>query len=323
MNDDIYISVVAPVYNEEEVLPEFYRRLTAVMESVGKPYEIILVNDGSRDRSLQIIKELNAKDRRVKAVDLSRNFGHQIALTAGIDHAAGQAVIVMDSDLQNPPELIPQMVALWREGYDVVNTVRNDAAVYSPTVRLMGASFYGLMKRVSGLNLAYGQSDFRLMDRKVVQALQTMREGSRFLRGLTEWAGFQQTAIPYELEKRFAGKSKYNLLKYLSFAIDGILSFSIVPLRMAVFLGLFVAAWGFAEGVFYICKKVFFGIPVPGWTELIVTLLFLGGLILVVLGVIGEYIGRIYEEVKQRPLYFVKEHVGFHNLDEVTHCQRR
>lgn len=307
----MFVSIVAPVYNEEDVLLEFYRRVTAIMETLGFPYEIVLVNDGSRDGSLELMKELHARDERVKAVDLSRNFGHQIALTAGIDHATGRAVIVMDSDLQNPPELIPQMIEKWQEGYHVINMVRDDTSVYSPVVRLMGASFYALMKRISGLDLAYGQSDFRLMDRKVVDALKTMREGGRFLRGLTEWAGFQQVEIPYKLEKRFAGKSKYNLLKYISFAIDGIISFSIIPLRLAIFLGMIVAMLGFIEGVWYVYRKIFYGIPVEGWTELIVTTLFLGGLILVVLGVIGEYIGRIYNEVKCRPLYLVRELVGF------------
>lgn len=308
---DYTYSVVVPVYNEEDVLPELYRRLTAVMRSIGGPYEIIFVNDSSKDRTLDIIKDLNSKDSSIKVLTFSRNFGHQVALTAGMDHARGKAVILMDGDLQHPPELIPKMAEKWREGGEVIFTIRDDRGQYSWVMRSFMASFYFLLSKISKLNLQYGQSDFRLLDRKVVDVLKGLREEGRFLRGLTEWVGFRRCEVHFPLENRFAGASKWSFLKHIEFALDGIIGFSKTPLRIAVFSGAVVALLGFFEALRVIYLKVFCGIQLTGWPELIIAVLLLGGIQLITIGILGEYLGRVFEQGKQRPLYIVADKIGF------------
>lgn len=304
-------SIVIPVYDEEAVLAETYARLVAVMEGAGEPFEIIFVNDGSRDRSPEILRDLSGWDRRVKVLNFSRNFGHQVAMTAGMDHAGGEAVVLMDADLQHPPELIPRMIAKWKEGCEVVFTVRDDKESYSPFMRFLMASFYSLLRRVSKLDIRYGQSDFRLMDRKVVDVFRTMREEDRFLRGLTEWVGFRQCGVTYQLEKRSAGRSKWSITKHIELAVDGIVGFSKAPLRIAMFCGVVTACLGFIEALRVVYLKAFCGIALTGWPELIVAVLFLGGLQLMTIGILGEYVGRIFEQGKGRPLYIVREALGF------------
>lgn len=304
-------SIVIPVYNEEEVLPELYRRLTIVMRSMGEPYEIILVNDSSKDRTLEMIKDLNSKDSCVKVITFSRNFGHQVALTAGIDHAKGRAVILMDADLQHPPELIPKMVEKWKEGSEVVFTIRDDSGQYSWVMRSFMASFYFILSKISKLDLQYGQSDFRLLDRKVVDVLKSLREQNRFLRGLTEWVGFKQCQVHFPLEDRFAGASKWSFLKHVEFALDGIIGFSKTPLRIAIFSGAAIALLGFFEALRVIYLKVFCGMQLTGWPELIIAVLLLGGIQLITIGILGEYLGRVFEQGKQRPLYIITDKVGF------------
>ena len=308
---DYTYSIVIPVYNEKEVLPELYRRLTAIMKSMGESYEIIFVNDSSKDRTLEMIKDLNSKDPGIKVITFSRNFGHQVALTAGIDHAKGKAVILMDADLQHPPELIPKMAEKWREGSEVVFTIRDDKKQYSWIMRSFMAAFYFLLGKISKLNLKYGQSDFRLLDRKVVDVLKGLREQSRFLRGLTEWVGFKQCEIHFPLEDRFAGASKWSFLKHVEFALDGIIGFSKTPLRIAIFSGAVIALLGFFEALRVIYLKVFCGMQLTGWPELIIAVLLLGGIQLITIGILGEYLGRVFEQGKERPLYIITDKVGF------------
>lgn len=304
-------SIVIPVYNEEDVLPELYRRLTTVMKSMGEPYEIIFINDSSKDRTLEMIKDLNSKDPGIKVITFSRNFGHQVALTAGMDHAKGKAVILMDADLQHPPELIPKMAEKWKEGSEVVFTIRDDRGQYSWVMRSFMASFYFILSKISKLSLQYGQSDFRLLDRKVVDVLKSLREQNRFLRGLTEWVGFRQCEVHFPLEDRFAGASKWSFLKHIEFALDGIIGFSKTPLRIAIFSGAAIALLGFFEALRVIYLKVFCGMQLTGWPELIIAVLLLGGIQLITIGILGEYLGRVFEQGKERPLYIVADKVGF------------
>ncbi len=276
-------------------------------------FEFIFVDDGSTDATAAVLHELSLTDARVRGVRLSRNFGQQVAATAGLEHATGDAVVLMDADLQDPPEIVGQMIARWREGYHVVYAERTDRAGETAFKLWSAKAFYNIVNRVSQVRIPPDTGDFRLMDRQVVDALLRMPERDRFLRGMVSWVGYRQVAIPYQREARFAGETKYPLLKMIRFATDGILSFSFVPLRLAVWTGFFTLGLAFL-GIAYAVLLRFFFDPshwVRGWASTFVAILFMGGVQLVSLGIIGEYVGRIYGEVKQRPLYFVRERFGF------------
>ncbi|QPA32889.1 glycosyltransferase family 2 protein [Thermaerobacillus caldiproteolyticus] len=300
-------SVIIPVYNEALVIRETYKRLKTVMEQTDGPYELLFVNDGSEDETLSILKELSVKDETVKYLDFSRNFGHQIAITAGMDYAAGEAVIIIDADLQDPPELILQMIQKWKEGYEVVYAKRTKRKGETVFKKVTAHVFYRLLRASTEIDIPLDTGDFRLIDRKVCDQLVSMRERSRFVRGLVSWVGFKQTAIEYERDERFAGETKYPLKKMLRFSMDGITSFSYKPLKLASLLGFLLSfssvIWMFV--VLYL--KLFTDSTVAGWSSLLMATLFFNGVVLIMLGVMGEYIGRIYDEVKHRPLYILKD----------------
>ena len=307
------ISIVAPVYNEEEVLHELYRRVSVVMDNTEDSWELVLVNDGSRDRSAEVIGELHEQDERVRGISFSRNFGFQIAATAGIDHAQGDAVILTDADLQDPPEVYPKMIAKWREGFDVVYGVRLSREGETWFKLVTAKVFYRLIYRITNINIPLDTGDFRLMDRRVVTAIRRMRERNRFLRGMVPWVGYRQTGVEYERDARFAGESKFSSVsQMLPFAIDAITSFSYFPLRMATYFGFIVAGLS-ALLILVVVLLRLFGpeAPLLGQATTLIAVLFLGGVQLISLGVLGEYLGRIYDEVKERPLYLVDKRWGF------------
>lgn len=306
------LSVIVPCYNEEPVLRETHRRLTGVLEELKDlEFEIIYVDDGSRDLTLKILEELQRQDERVCVLRLSRNFGHQIAVTAGLENAAGDAVIIIDADLQDPPEVIPEMVRRWREGYHVAYGQRIEREGETGFKLWSAKAFYRLINRLSETKMPLDTGDFRLMDRKVTDNLLAMPERDRFLRGMVSWIGFEQVAVPYQRGRRQAGESKYPLLKMIRFATDGIVSFSIMPLKIAIWTG-FVAIWLAIGGIIVaVAVRLLDKNLDRGWASLFVAVLFMGGIQLVSLGIIGEYLGRIYTEVKRRPLYIVQERLGF------------
>jgi dolichol-phosphate mannosyltransferase len=303
-------SFVIPVLNERETLPELYRRLAGVMAQLDGSSEIVLVDDGSTDGSFDVMKELHENDPRVKAVRLSRNFGHQVALTAGLDHALGNAVVIMDGDLQDPPEVVLELAKRWREGFDVVYAVRDDRDGESRAKLATAKWFYRLMGRMSEVPIPLDAGDFRLVDRRAVDAVSSMREHSRYLRGMFAWVGYDQTGVRYSRSARHAGRTKFPLRKMLSFAMDGIVSFSAVPLRLALALGFSVSALSILAGVLAVIFRVTGVYLVSGWASIVVGMSFLGGVQLTVLGVMGTYIASIHEEVKRRPLYLVRDRVG-------------
>jgi dolichol-phosphate mannosyltransferase len=310
------LSVVIPVYNESETLPELYDRLDDVLSALGETYEIIFVNDGSSDRSLEILRELRKEDGNIKIISFSRNMGHQVALTAGLDHANGEAVITMDADLQHPPQFIAQLVAKWREGYEIVYTVRERTEGTSWVKNLTSGLFYRLLRAISQVDVKPSAADFRLMGRKAVSAFRSLRERRRYVRGLVPWLGFPSTEVPYIADKRFAGDSKYSWRKMGQLALSGIMSFSVVPLRIALYLGLVIAAFSGIYALYAIYSRVFTDRLRSGWASLIVVTLFLGSIQLIFMGILGEYIATIMEEVKQRPLYIVEEKLGFEETDD-------
>jgi glycosyltransferase involved in cell wall biosynthesis len=295
-----------PAYNEEEVLSEFHRRLCSVMEQLGARAEIIYVNDGSRDHTIEVCRRLKASDPRVAIVDLSRNFGKEIALTAGLDHAHGDAVVVIDADLQDPPELIPQLIRHWNDGYDVVYAQRVSRAGETVVKKATAHAFYRIVKHISGVHIPEDTGDFRLLSRRAVEALRKLREQHRFMKGLYAWIGFPQRAVPYARDPRFAGHTKWNYWRLWNFAIEGITSFTIAPLKVATYFGLLVAVWAFLYALRVIWKTLMYGDPVPGYPSLMVVILFLGGVQLLAIGVLGEYLGRMFNETKGRPLYLVQ-----------------
>jgi glycosyltransferase involved in cell wall biosynthesis len=302
-------SIVVPLYEEEAVLPKLYERLVPVLDALDGPAEVLFVVDGGQDRSFGIVKELRARDARVKGIRFSRNFGHQYALSAGIDHARGDAVIMMDGDLQHPPEAIPKLIEQWRAGAQVVNTYRERTEGIGLFKRVSAALFYGLLNRFGNIRMSPNAADFRLIDRRVAERLRDVREQARFLRGLFVWVGFRQATVPYTAEARPAGRSKYSVRKMARLALDGITSFSVAPLRLATVLGFIISVLGFAYAVYALVVKLM-GRAQAGWTSLIILVLILGGVQLITLGIIGEYIAKIYLEAKKRPLYIVDETVG-------------
>lgn len=303
------ISIVIPVFNEEENLREFYTRLTKVMSEVSYDYDIIFVDDGSRDASSAILYDLSQNDEHVQAYLLSRNFGHQMALTCGLDHAEGDAVITMDGDLQHPPELIPELLGLWEAGYEIVQTVRKDTADASKFKKITSSTYYKLINKMSKVHITPGGSDFRLMDRVAIEALRLYNERARFIRGLVNNLGFKLTTLEFVAPPRFAGQSKYNLHKMLHFALDGITAFSNVPLRWAFYAGLLLGFGSMLVLGHVLFIKLFTAEAVSGWATIAASVLFLGGIQLVGIGILGEYIGRVFEEVKQRPLYLIGRHL--------------
>jgi dolichol-phosphate mannosyltransferase len=300
-------SIVAPVFNEAETLPEFHRRTSAMLDGLDGPAELVLVFDGSRDRSPEIGKELQAKDPRIKIVRFARNFGHQIAITAGIDYAEGDAVAIIDSDLQDPPEVIPELIAKWKEGYEVVFAQR--AKREGETLfKLMTASmFYSLIDRLASIDIPRDTGDFRLIDRKVVLAMRRLREHHRFMRGLSVWVGFKQTGVQYVRHERFAGETQYPVRKMVKLATDAIISFSYVPLQMATTVGFAVSGLALVAIPVVAILRLFDSSFFFGQATTLISVLFLGGVQLIFLGILGEYLGRIYDEVKNRPLYLVAE----------------
>jgi dolichol-phosphate mannosyltransferase len=305
------LSVIVPCYNEQDVLAETHRRLSKALDGIGLSYEIIYADDGSQDRTASLIREFACVSSCVRGIFLSRNFGHQIAVTAGLDRAAGQAAVIIDADLQDPPELIADMVSKWRQGYEVVYGLRTDRPGETGFKIWTARAFYRVLSRISEVDIPLDVGDFRLIDRRIIDVLTDMRERDRYLRGMVAWAGFKQCALPYRREPRSAGKSKYPLRKMLWFALDGLLSFSMAPLRAALLLGLLVVALSIIGIIYAIFLRLFTSIWVSGWTLLFIGLLVIGGIQLTVLGAIGEYVGRIYMAVKARPLYIVRDTVGF------------
>jgi glycosyltransferase involved in cell wall biosynthesis len=306
------ISVVIPIYNEEANLPELLRRTIAAATAAGDDWELILVDDGSRDRSAAIARDAHAADPRVKLVALSRNFGHQPAITAGVHHAKGDAVVLIDGDLQDPPELIPDLVRRWREGFQVVIAQRRTRADGRGARGLGFRLFYPLLRRVTDLPSAPDAGIFGLMDRAVVDCFNKMPERNRFIPGLRLWLGFKQAVVEYDRQARAGGEPKQTIGRLTKYALDGMLSFSNKPLRAATYLGFACAAVGFATALFFIARRLFFKDPaVTGFTTLLTMMMFIGGVQLITIGILGEYVGRIYEEIKQRPLYVVAEKLGF------------
>ncbi|MGH2697568.1 MAG: glycosyltransferase family 2 protein [Actinomycetota bacterium] len=303
-------SIVIPVLDEEETLETLFDRLSTVLQDLDGDAEVLLVDDGSRDRSYEIMLERRARDPRFKLLRLSRNFGHQIAITAGLDAAAGDAVVIMDSDLQDPPEIIPELAARWRDGYEIVHAVRTDRDGDTAFKRATASVFYRALRRVADLDAPVDSGDFRLVDRRALEAFRSMRENNRYVRGLFAWVGFNQSGVTYLRGARAAGVTKYPFRRMLKFAADAVLSFSNAPLRMALTLGFILAVVSFLGGITIVVMKLSGTTLVPGWTSILTAVCFIGGIQLVMLGVVGEYIARIYDEVKNRPLYIVSDMHG-------------
>lgn len=301
-------SLVIPVYNEEKSIPELYRRLSTVMDDLGESVELILVNDGSRDRTLLLLRELHQKDSRICYLSLARNFGHQIAVTAGLNFVRGQAIIILDADLQDPPELIPLLIEKWQEGYHVVYAQRTKRRKEGWFKRLPAYVFYRLLRRLADIEIPLDTGDFCLMDRQVVDVLNAMPERNRYIRGLRSWVGLLQTSICYERDPRFAGEVKYTFRKSLSLAAIGLISFSRVPLRLSTYVGLLAAVISVLMAILVLYWRIESpNSPLTGFATIMIAIFFLGAVQLVSIGILGEYVGRIYEEVKGRPLYVLSE----------------
>jgi len=304
------ISIVLPVFNEASNIAPLHAALVPHLESVSMDYEILFVDDGSTDGSVEEIRKLRAANDRVRLLSLSRNFGHQIALTAGIDHASGDAIILMDSDLQHPPALIPQLIARWLDGFEVVHTVRRTTADAGWPKRATAAAFYRVFRLLSRVDLPSNAADFRLIDRKVADALRGIRERTRFLRGLTVWTGYRSATIPFDAPTRQAGETKYSPARMLKLAVDALVSFSAAPLHLAVYAGIVLALLGFVYAGYALYARFVTGHVLPGWTSLAILVSIVGGIQLILMGVIGVYLGKIFEEVKRRPLYLVRSRLG-------------
>lgn len=305
------LSIIAPMYNESEGIDLFFATMATTLSDIDMDYEIICVDDGSQDDTLEQLRNHASRNNKIKVVALSRNFGKEAAMTAAIDYSRGDAVLPIDADLQDPPELILQMVDQWRAGYQVVYAKRISRDSDTMVKRNTAGWFYKLFNRMSDINIPENVGDFRLMDRRVVDAIKKLPEKDRFMKGLFCWPGFKHTTIEFERQTRALGTTKFNYWKLWNFALSGITSFSTMPIRMGVYLGLIVAALSFIYGVIVIMKTAFTGVDVPGYASLLVVVLFIGGIQLFFLGLMGEYIGRIYKEVKNRPIYYVAEEIGF------------
>lgn len=305
------ISVVAPVFNEAEGIKTFAETVIAVLEQTTDSWELVLVDDGSSDGSWEILRSLHDKNQRIKILRLSRNFGNQAAISAGLKRAQGSAVITMDSDLQHPPELIPQMVQLWKSGFQSIYTIRTYSEETGFLKQFTSSAFAKAMNFFSTTSMPEGMSDYRLLDRKIVDSLNAMGENARFVRAMVSWLGFRQAGLPFTTKPRVAGTTKFSVVKLLRLSLDGITSFSVMPLRWITCCGLIVAAMSLFYAGYVLCEVIATGITTPGWSTLVVAVLFLGGIQLTALGIVGEYVGRIYMETKHRPLFVVEEQLGF------------
>lgn len=311
------ISLVIPVYFEEEVIAVTYSHLKKFLSGISYNYEIIFVNDGSKDKTLDILKEIALKDKTIKIISFSRNFGHQLAITAGIDEAAGDAIIVMDADLQDPPEVISEMLIKWEEGYEVVYAKREQRLGESLFKRITARVFYRLLNKLTEIDIPLDTGDFRLIDRKVKYDLLKIREKNRFIRGIISWIGYRQTHVMYQRQERHSGETKYPIKKMMKFALDGITSFSAYPLKIALNMGFFSIIIAFILFLYALVSYIFLpDVTLPGWTSILIAVVFFGGVQLFTSGIIGEYIGRIFEESKNRPLYLIDEKINFDNENE-------
>ncbi len=318
MTANVQYSVIIPMYNEQAIIQETYRRLKEVMEMTEESYELLFINDGSKDRSAEIIKQLGFWDETVKLIDLSRNFGHQIAITAGMDYVSGRAIIVIDADLQDPPELILQMIGKWKEGYEVVYAKRVKRSGETWFKKTSASVFYRVLRASTEISIPVDTGDFRLMDRKVCDELKRLPETNRFVRGLVSWVGFRQTAVEYVRDERLAGETKYPLKRMIKLSLDGITSFSHKPLKLAGYAGLLLSGSGLIYLLYVLYLAVFTDATMKGWASLISITLIFNGFVLLMLGIMGEYIGRIYDETKGRPLYIVREFQGLNHKEEAV-----
>ena len=305
------ISVIVPVYNEQHGLEPFFARLVPMLEGMDIEYEIVCVNDGSTDQSWALLVEQRKRNQRIKLVDLSRNFGKDAALTAGLQYAAGDAIIPIDADLQDPPELISDFVSMWRQGYEIVYAVRDSRESDSWLKRISASAFYKIYNALARVPMPANTGDFRLLDRRVVNAINNMPERNRFMKGLFSWVGFRSMPVYFTRQQRGSGKTKWSYWKLWNFALDGLTASTTMPLRIALYLGLLLSLFAFGYAVFLISRTIVQGVDLPGYASLMVVMLMLGGAQLVVLGVLGEYLGRIYDESKRRPVFIVRESVGF------------
>ena len=304
-------SLIVPLYNEQDTLPELVRRLTDVMNTLDQPTELIIINDGSKDQSLMLLRSFYQQDNRICYINLARNFGHQIAVTAGLNFVRGDMAIILDADLQDPPELIPELIKQWRSGFQVVYAQRTKRIEKSWTKRVLAYWFYRVLQQLADVEIPTDAGDFCLIDRSVIDILNAMPERTRYLRGLRSWVGFNQIAVPFSRDARFAGEVKYTFRKSFKLAINGIVSFSQVPLRLSTYVGLFAAFVSLLMGLLVLYWRIFVpNSPLTGFTMILVAVFFLGAVQLVCIGILGEYIGRIHEEVKGRPLYTISEIVG-------------
>ena len=311
------ISIVVPAYNEAEVLTEFHNTVDKVLSELPVDLEIVYINDGSTDNTLDIINGLRAEDKRITLIDLSRNFGKEIALTAGLHKAAGDAVVVIDADLQDPPEIIPELIKEWQNGYDVVYAKRTLRSGESLLKKTTAHFFHRIIQRVGKFSIPEDTGDFRILSRRAVNALNTLKEHHRFMKGLFAWIGFKQKAVFYKRDSRRAGKSKWSYWRLWNLALDGITSFTIAPLKISTYIGTITALSAFGYGIYMVIETLLHGNEVPGYPSLIVIILMLGGIQLVAIGILGEYLGRIFNETKQRPLYFINEYLpGIHAADK-------
>ncbi len=315
------ISLVVPMYNEEDVVDQFFDAVTPVLDGISDNWEIVCIDDGSRDGTYDRLRERRMADQRIRLIRLSRNFGKELALTAGLDFCKGRTVIPMDVDLQDPPDLIPEMVEKWRAGFDVVLAKRAQRKTDSRAKRVTARAFYYILHRLSRIDIPESVGDFRLMDRRVVEAVKLLPERSRFMKGIFAWLGFSQTVIEYERKERADGAPKQNWLQLFTLAIDGLVSFSDLPLKVWSYIGLTVALASGGYGVFIVLRTLVFGIDAPGYASLMAAILFMNGLLLLGLGVIGEYIARIFVEVKQRPLYLIEAHEGVDIPDSAAYAR--
>ncbi len=309
--DSIEISVIIPLYNESENIEYLFTRLNSVLNELKTSYEIICINDGSQDDTLEKLIDYNQKNAAIKVINLSRNFGKEIALTAGIDYASGAAIVPIDADLQDPPELIIKLIDKWREGYDVVYATRRSRRGETWLKRATAKAFYQTIGKMSPVPIPSNTGDFRLLDRRVVEAVKKLPERTRFMKGLFAWVGYKQTSVLFDREPRHSGNSNWSYWQLWNFALDGIISFSFLPLKVWSYIGVTISLVSLFYALFLVVRTLIFGVDVPGYASLMVAILFLGGVQLITLGVLGEYLGRVYEEVKGRPLYFIREKYGF------------
>ena len=312
---EVICSVVIPAYNEEAVIQVTYERLKEVMNSSGVSYELVFVNDGSKDNTMQILREIAKKDEQVKVLDFSRNFGHQIAITAGMDYAEGDAIVVIDADLQDPPEIILQMLEKWREGYEVVYGKRIKRKGETFFKKITARIFYRTLNKLTDVDIPVDTGDFRLIDRKVCDALMKVNERNRYMRGIISWLGFKSTPVEFVRHERYAGETKYPLKKMFKFATDAIMSFSYKPLKLASFIGALISIAAFLYLIYVVIIGLFTDQTIQGWASTVAIMLFFNGIILLMLGIIGEYIGRIYDEAKGRPLYLIRETINTKDSD--------